>query len=418
MGRKLNQLTPTASLGHYFGAEVRRLRQARGLSQQGLAQLVLHSADLVRKVEAATRIPSRHLVERCDEVLGARGSLTRMWPMLERERSRRSVQFRAAGYSSELSDRPVLDWLIESTPSAMGPPAYCRSADMERLRQLRRVDQEQGAGSTYPQLSDFLGSGLADLADERPALAAGFLELAGYDAIDLGADGLAQHHYLRALDIATASADRLYGGYLIGVSLGHLALHVGDPQQALRLASAAMQGLGKTATPAVRAAIGAVVARAHARLGSEAESFAALRQVEADLDRDSADRPEWIGYFGAADLADEKAHCFFDLRLDGPATREALTAVVSMNSSRVRRLAIDTALYASALARSGDVDAACAAGRQAVDHAAHTISFRSAHRVVLMMAELHGYDSVQVWELADYAATALPSIPAITAACS
>jgi transcriptional regulator with XRE-family HTH domain len=418
MGRRPNQLTPTASLAHYFGAEVRRLRQASGLSQQGLAQLVLHSPDLVRKIEAASRMPSQQFVERCDEVLDAHGGLVRLWPMLERERLLQSAPFGAIGYSSEVADRPVLDWLIDSS-AFRAEPALQGRAESERLRELRQVDREQGAGSTYPKLSAILGHGLVDLTEDAPALAAGFLELAGYDAVDLGADGLAQHHYLHALRIATAAGDRRRGGYLVGVSLGHLALHVGDARQALRLANAAAREFGGVATPALRATIGAVAARAHARLRDEAACLEALGQVEAELSRsDLSGEPEWIAYFGEPDLADEKAHCFFDLRRDRLAQQEASTAVRSMARSRVRRLAMDTALYASALARSGEVEAACAAGRDAIDFAARTASFRSAHRVALMMAELQGFDTAPARELTDYAATAMPPVPAFRAACS
>ncbi|WP_232076017.1 hypothetical protein [Phytohabitans suffuscus] len=307
----------------------------------------------------------------------------------------------------------MLDWLLASTHDARqhrGDDEVATAA-AEKLGQLRGVDHVHGAGQTYPAVAAVLDTDLDALVARAPAIAAGFLELAGYEAVDLGVDGRAQRHYLRALDVVTGAGDRLYGGYLIAVSLAHLALHCGDPEQAARLAAAALRGTEHQATPAVRAAFRAVLARAHARRGDEAACATALLQVEADLARGKPEEePPWIRYFGEADLADEKAHCFFDLGLHELAQREANLAITLLDPGRARRLAIDTALQASSLARAGQIDHACAVGREAVDHAAGVASFRSAHRIGLMMAELQPYsDLAAVRDLAEYVHTQMPA---------
>ena len=131
-----------------------------------------------------------------------------------------------------------------------------------------------------------------------------------------------------------------------------------------------------------------------------------------DLSRSSpADEPAWIRYFGEADLADEKAHCFFDLGLHELTQREATHAVALLEANRVRRLAIDTALHAASLARSRQVEHACAIAHRAVDHAASVASFRTAHRITLMMAELQPHaDLPAVRDLAEYVRARLPSM--------
>ncbi|MDQ7911149.1 helix-turn-helix transcriptional regulator [Phytohabitans sp. ZYX-F-186] len=416
MGQIPKELEPTRSVLHFFGAEVRRLRQTLGMSQADLGKLIFVHKDLIRKIEAAERMPAEELVNRCDDALSAGGALRRLWPMLERERRLR-LSRDAAGSSvfrSEATDRPVLDWLLASTHDARryrGDDEIA-SAAAEKLGQLRGVDHVHGAGHTYPDLAAVLDSDLDTLIARAPAVAAGFLELAGYEAVDLGADGRAQRHYLRALEIVTGVGDRLYGGYLIAVSLAHLALHCGDPDQAARLAAAALRGTEHQITPVVRATFRAVLARAHARRGDEAACAAALLQVEADLARGKPeDEPAWIRYFGEADLADEKAHCFFDLGLHELAQREATQAVTLLEPSRARRLAIDTALHAASLARARQIEHACAVGRRAVDHAAGLASFRSAHRIGLMMAELQPHaDLPEVRDLAEYVHTRLPTL--------
>ena len=55
MGRAPRVLTPEASERDRFGAELRRWRTARGLTQRELAGLIWHSQEFVAKVEKAER---------------------------------------------------------------------------------------------------------------------------------------------------------------------------------------------------------------------------------------------------------------------------------------------------------------------------------------------------------------------------
>jgi|GEM_PF-3013487 len=421
MGRRAKALDPTRSMAHFFGAELRRRRKQRGWSQQDLADRVLHSVDLVRKVEAAERYPSAQLVAAFDAATGADEALVRMLPLVEREHAvrsaRRRPERRDAGVAAGDADAAVLDWLLEGDRSGDGLVVEPDEEDALVLERLRADDRTAGAGPTHPRVLARIGNGLDELAVRSPGLAVGFLELAGYQSVDLGADGLAQRHYLHALRIASAVGGRRYGGYLVGVSLAHLALHEDDAVQAERYAAAALRGTRSVSTPGMQAAFHAVVARASARRGDEEGCTAALGRCEAALAHSvPEDEPEWVRYFGRADLADEKAHCFFDLRRDTAAQREAAEAVSTLDPSRVRRLAMDTAVQASASARAGEVERACALGRAAVDLAARTVSYRSVQRVVQMLAQLQLHtDAPFVRELVDHAAVTLPAAPVLRA---
>lgn len=115
MGQSPRALEPARSVMHYFGAEVRRHRTDADLSQADLGRLLFVHKDLVRKIEAADRMPSEELVNRCDKIFGADGALQRLWPMLERERILRLARDSgtgSAGFSAGATDRPVLDWLL------------------------------------------------------------------------------------------------------------------------------------------------------------------------------------------------------------------------------------------------------------------------------------------------------------------
>jgi transcriptional regulator with XRE-family HTH domain/tetratricopeptide (TPR) repeat protein len=417
VGQAPRTLVPARSVLDYVGAQLRQLRTARGMSQAGLAPLVFVHRDLVRKIEVAERIPSPEFLQRCDEVLETGGALARLSPLVERERLLHAAgasEVHATTFRSSDLDRPVLDWLLAVPTSSQGSGGDSDSSvgAAADLRQLRAMDHIRGAGAIYPTLERSLSGRLQDLAVTAPQVASGMLELAGYDAVDLGVDGVAQNHYLRALELMTRSANLLYGGYLVAVSLAHLALHCGDPDQAARLAAAGLRGTAGLATPAVRAAFRTVLARAHARRGDEAACAAALLQVDADLARSRADEePDWIRYFGEADLADEKAHCFFDLGHYELAYQETQTALDLLPPDRARRISIDTALQAATLARAQDVERACVIARQAIDHATGMTSFRAAHRIVLMLGELYAYsDLPAVRDVVEYAHTRLPPV--------
>jgi transcriptional regulator with XRE-family HTH domain len=82
-----------------FGAEVRRLRRGRQMSQEQLAAVVMHSRTLVGAVELGERWPPRDLAVRCDEVLGGDGLLVRLWPLVEAERQAARVVVEGARMS-------------------------------------------------------------------------------------------------------------------------------------------------------------------------------------------------------------------------------------------------------------------------------------------------------------------------------
>ncbi|OON28172.1 MULTISPECIES: helix-turn-helix transcriptional regulator [unclassified Micromonospora] len=460
MAQAPRTLQPSASERHFFGAELRRLREQANLSQARLGAKIRFSADLVRRVETADRFPSRQFVEACDTALAAGGALLRLLPLLETkqglERNMRPASspagpvspvippqaappgstepgdlVRRVPFQPGVLDRAALDWLNAdrgpSCPTPGRPVAASRVSEDElasaetALTVFRQLDHTHGAGRVHAQVQRYIENELNRLLAATPAsesigrrlhtLAAGFFELCGYQAVDTGAHGLAQRRYLRALRLSQAADDRSYGGYLLAVNIGHLALHCNHPEAGLRMAVTALTGCEEQATPALRAALHAVVARAHARLGHEADSVAHLSVAEKQLARSQPeDEPEWIRYFTPAYLADELAHCFHDLGRPQQTQRHLGDALTSLSPSHVRRLAIDTALLASSLAAAGRIDEACATGREAVDHAARTASHRCVQRIVDVQVDLDPYrGEPEVREFGDYVRHQLPA---------
>lgn len=454
MGQTPRALEAFASQRHFFGAELRRLREAAQCSQAKLGAMICFSADLVRRVETADRFPSRKFTEACDSALSAGGALTRMWPLIEEERRRTrtipgtaspsaggSADHTRIGEHAELVrrvpfqpgvlDRAALEWLtaeVGALTQRVNAPTRTGWVSEENLQaaetalaKFRELDHTFGAGRVHAQVQHYIEGELNQLLAAVPAseavrvhlhrLAAGFFELCGYQAVDTGAYGLAQRRYLRALRLAQSAGDRVYGGYLLAVNIAHLSLHCNHPEPALRMALAALTGSETHATPAVRAALHAVAARAQARLGREAACAAHLGVAERQLARSRAgEEPPWIRYFTAAYLADEFAHCFHDLGQPQQTQRHLGAALAGLRPSHVRRLAIDTALLASSLATAGRIDEACATAHTAVDHAAATLSHRCVQRIVDVQVDLDPYrGEPEVQELGEYVRHRLPS---------
>ncbi|MEV7026048.1 helix-turn-helix transcriptional regulator, partial [Kitasatospora sp. NPDC093558] len=270
------------------------------------------------------------------------------------------------------------------------------------LAMFRQLDHTHGARRYAQQVGDYIDEELAALlqrpaatdqvARRRARLTAGFCELAGYQAIDVGNPARAQTFYQRALTLTAAINDRAYGAYLVAVNLGHLALHRGQPEIALRWAMSADAAAGTAASPATRAAITAVVARANARLRREGEATRLIRQAEKLLDTaDHENEPGWIRYFTHAYLADEIAHCLQDLGHAPDARNQLADALDGVGKDKVRRRAIDAALLASTWLRTGDVDEACSSGREAVAYAARTGSGRCVERVAGLLVDLQAH---------------------------
>ncbi|MFD1075756.1 helix-turn-helix domain-containing protein [Longispora fulva] len=425
MAQAPRRLFPQLSPRHAFGAAVRSWRDRRGLSQAELGALAFVSADLIGKVEKAQRWPAPELVTALEAALDTDGVIAAFGHALA---AQRQTAKRAGGGPARSMEQAALDWLLDDDPAPriMGDNAMGWVDDevvdgvARRLEEFRRLDHVQGAGMVFPMVTAYASADLARLLASRPssaevavrlyATAAGFWELAGYQAIDSGNDELAQGCYLQALDWATAAGDRLLGGYILAVNSAHLALHRGEVPLGLRMAKAGLRGTRDLAGPLARSAFTAVAARAHARHGDERAATQAILEAERNLDAASPERePGWIRYFTTAYLADEVAHCFHDLGHPRLAQQQADGALAGVSPTHVRRLAIDAALMASSLARAGLIEQACAVGRQAADYTAQTSSARSRQRLADLRQDLGPFrKEPAVRDLEDYMRALLP----------
>ncbi|KJY41059.1 XRE family transcriptional regulator, partial [Streptomyces sp. NRRL S-444] len=74
----IRDLDPSASPLDYYGAELRRLREAARLKQGQLGDIVFCTASLIGQIETARKVPTRDFSERVDAALGTGGVFSRL----------------------------------------------------------------------------------------------------------------------------------------------------------------------------------------------------------------------------------------------------------------------------------------------------------------------------------------------------
>ena len=351
------------------------------------------------------------------------GAAARLW----RVDASDNRQLLALPFAPQALDRPVMDWMIGNVAPPVPRVRIGRPVTgfdviraEEILAMFRKADHAQGAGGLRDVVVGYLTNNVADMLSRPPAdaqtetdlmvVAAGLCEMVGYQAVDVGAYGLAQRYYLQAIAFSAATDGRAYASHLIAANVAHLALHTGHPDEAVRLVQAARQGNVGLSSPAAEAAFHAVEARAYARRLDEPATTQALIAADAALERSTVDNePVWMRYFTPADLEDEKAHCMHDLGRPASAQEIARSAIADLEPKRTRRLAIDNTLLATSLARTGDIEEACAVGITAADYSAQTQSHRTLLRIAELREALEPYaDDRRVLEFEEYVRVTLP----------
>ncbi|QLH21224.1 helix-turn-helix domain-containing protein [Streptomyces sp. Rer75] len=77
----IRKLDPTTSPMHHLGAELRRYREAAGLTQDQLGGKVYCTGSLIGQYETARKIPTRRFTMQLDDTLGTGGALLRLLEM-------------------------------------------------------------------------------------------------------------------------------------------------------------------------------------------------------------------------------------------------------------------------------------------------------------------------------------------------
>ncbi|MEV6482638.1 helix-turn-helix transcriptional regulator [Streptomyces sp. NPDC051576] len=80
----INTLDPGASPLDYYGFELRRYREAAGLTQRQLGVIINYTGSLIGQIETARKLPTLEFSRRVDAALGTGGLLTRLLDLVLR----------------------------------------------------------------------------------------------------------------------------------------------------------------------------------------------------------------------------------------------------------------------------------------------------------------------------------------------
>ncbi|MBB1246842.1 helix-turn-helix transcriptional regulator [Streptomyces durbertensis] len=85
MARPPRELTPERSIRHLFGAEMRRYREAAGMSLERLAEIVRSSRSNLSRIETAEQMIPPELPAQLDAAFNTDGHFQRLYPLARRE---------------------------------------------------------------------------------------------------------------------------------------------------------------------------------------------------------------------------------------------------------------------------------------------------------------------------------------------
>ncbi|MGR8010395.1 hypothetical protein [Streptomyces hypolithicus] len=251
------------------------------------------------------------------------------------------------------------------------------SAVEDAVRQIRLLDDRHGADGLYRRAAQPLRTAYALLdasttsrrsTADRLHSGAGELALSvGWLAHDSGRFDDARSHYAEALATARASDDPALEAHAFSNS-AFLARDTGRPREAVRAAQAGQRAARDLGSPRLLSLLTLREGGGWAGLGDRTGCEQALIRAKSLFARGAADAdPEWMSFFGEAELAGLEAQCWSALGDWARAARHARRAAALQDPHFTRNLALYSAELADDLARAGAPDEAAAAGQQVLD---------------------------------------------------
>ncbi|MFI1677098.1 tetratricopeptide repeat protein [Streptomyces sp. NPDC020607] len=245
----------------------------------------------------------------------------------------------------------------------------------EAVRRIRLLDDRHGAGGLYRRAAAplraayaLLDAGTTTRQTTSDRLHAGAGELAisvGWLAHDSGRIDDARSHYAEALATARVYGDAALEAHAF-CNTAFLARDAGRPREAVRAAQAATRAARHLGSHRLSSLVALREAGGWAGLGDRAGCEQALSRAHSLFDRGAGDDdPEWMSFYGPAELAGLEAQCWSALGEWGRAAghaRLASSVASSQTPQFTRNIALYTAELADDLARSGRPDESAEAG--------------------------------------------------------
>ncbi|GHB17655.1 hypothetical protein [Streptomyces chryseus] len=278
--------------------------------------------------------------------------------------------------ASATARAPVAD--VSGTPGTYRRVGEAEvSAVEDAVRQIRLLDDRHGADGLYKRAGQPLRTAYALLdasTTSRGSMAdrlhtgAGELALSvGWLAHDSGRFDDARSHYAEALATARVAGDPALEAHAFSNS-AFLARDTGRPREAVRAAQAGQRAARLVASPRLLSLLTLREAGGWAGLGDRSGCEQALACAKALFERGTKEAdPEWMSFFGEAELEGLEAQCWSALGDWARAARHARRAAALQDPHFTRNLALYSAELADDLARAGAPDEAAAVGEGVLD---------------------------------------------------
>ncbi|MET8470574.1 tetratricopeptide repeat protein [Streptomyces sp. NPDC006422] len=241
----------------------------------------------------------------------------------------------------------------------------------EAIRRIRLLDDRHGADGLYRRAAgplrtafELLDAGTGGRQDtERLQAGAGELAISvGWLAHDSGRFDDARSHYAEALATARMAGDEALEAHAF-CNTAFLARDAGRPREAVRAAQAATRVASRLGSSRLLSLLALREAGGWAGLGDQSSCERSLARAQALFARGASDAdPEWMSFYGEAELEGLEAQCWSALGDWDRASRHARRAVALQDPHFTRNMALYTAELADDLARAGHPDESAAAG--------------------------------------------------------
>ena len=244
------------------------------------------------------------------------------------------------------------------------------------VRQIRVLDDRHGGAGLYRRAGESLRAAyeLLDAGTRRQSVSdrlhSGAGELAisvGWLAHDSGRYHDARSHYAEALATSRVAGDAALEAHAF-CNTAFLARDAGRPREAVRAAQAGQQAAKQLGSHHLLSLLALREAGGWAGLGDRSGCRQALARAHRLFAQGPGDAdPEWMSFFGEAELEGLEAQCWSALGLWERAAEHAQRAVALQDPHFTRNQALFTAELAGDLAAQGQAEAAAAAGSRALD---------------------------------------------------
>ncbi|QIZ36826.1 helix-turn-helix transcriptional regulator [Saccharopolyspora sp. ASAGF58] len=402
-----------------FGAELRRLRTAAGLSLTRMAALLHYSKGYVSKIETGGKGPTPDFARRCDSILEAGGELANLVPARSSEAPLPEVNGDGEVWMMSLDSggrswfRPMDRRQVLAAGAASvlafgmgGGHAIAEDGTVSTFRtmfdQFRRLGQTASPSVVLPALIAQTHTLRELAARAKPAasaellvLGARYAEFAGWMAQESGDNAAALWWTDRAVELADAGQDRSLAAY----SLVRRALVTLYREDALATIDLAQQAQRIATSARIRGLAAQREAQGHALAGAY---DACMRSLDRARDLLSTAQPEAGPVLGTANLTDPVAMvsgwCLHDLGRPRDATVILDREVERVPPHALRSQARYGVRRALAHATAGDIDHACTLLVQVlgmVDTVSSATISTDLRRVARVLSRFHTASSVR-----------------------